>query len=600
VDARLAATAASLSAAVPKAERQTFIARPLSRLSISPSPQNDDELRGPSLLLLFLAGIVLLVASLNVASMMLVRGHARRREIAIRLALGARRRSILGQLFAEGLLLALAGGAAGLLVAAWSTTVLTRSLASLAPVDLVVSPLPDVRVLVATASFCLLSTVLFAVGPAWNLSRPNVAAEIKNGVPDAARGGWRRRLLARRNLPVIGQLGLSLMLLSTAGLFIRSSLRAAALEPGFRLDESVIVEVDPALAGYDPARGKVVLRALVEHFRALPGVRSASLAATVPFGMVSLGRDLQRASDPAGAAGAKPAEAVSARYNIVAEDYFATLGIPLLRGREFASGERGGEAPAVAILDRLAAERLWPHGDALGRSVRLRSRDEERTPAQAVEVVGIVDNVRESLLGEGLQPHVYLPFGPVYQSDMNLHVRLGGGGAAAEARLLAAARREVAAVDGQVSVLAARSLRQHLDGAFDVWVMRIAARMFTLFGLVAVLLAGVGLYGVRAFAVARRTREIGIRMAIGANASDALRLVLREGVSLAAIGLVGGLLLSLALGRVLAGMLYRVGGADPLVLLVAAASLAAVSLLACYVPARRAARIAPMVSLRTE
>ncbi|HXT50427.1 MAG TPA: FtsX-like permease family protein, partial [Thermoanaerobaculia bacterium] len=209
-----------------------------------------------------------------------------------------------------------------------------------------------------------------------------------------------------------------------------------------------------------------------------------------------------------------------------------------------------------------------------------------------------------SLLGEALEPHVYVPFGPMYQSDMNVHVRLAGGPAtgdgAAEARFLAAARGVVRSVDEKLPVLAARSLHRHVEESFDTWVMRTAARLFAVFGVVAMLLAGVGLYGVRAFAVARRSREIGIRMAVGASAGDAVRLFLREGVRLTIVGGAVGLLLSLALGRVLAGMLYRVSGWDPLVLGASTALLAGSALLACWVPARRAAHVAPMTSLRNE
>ena len=208
VDARLAAVAAPMQAGVAADQRQTFLARPLSRLSISTSPQDDDGLRVPAMLLLFLAGVVLLVACLNVANMMLARGTARRREIAIRLALGARRGSVLAQLCTEGALLALLGGAAGLLLAAWGTRTLVRSMSALAPFDLVVSAAPDVRVLAATAAFCLLSTVFFALVPAWDVSRPGVAADLKAGQQEAPRGKLGRGVLARRNLPVLGQLAL--------------------------------------------------------------------------------------------------------------------------------------------------------------------------------------------------------------------------------------------------------------------------------------------------------------------------------------------------------------------------------------------------------
>jgi ABC-type antimicrobial peptide transport system permease subunit len=316
--------------------------------------------------------------------------------------------------------------------------------------------------------------------------------------------------------------------------------------------------------------------------------------------MISLGRRVQRASDPVGdAAGpARQEGVVSADYNIVSEDYFATMGIPVLRGRPFRPAEAAGGTSTAAIVDRLAAEKLWPHGEALGQSIRLLAGDEGKQP-QVVTIVGIVDNVQQHLIGQQETPHVYLPFGPEFQSDVNLHLRLADGGRGA-ARFLAGVRGEVASVDAKVPVLTARTLRQHLDSSFDVWLMRTASRLFALFGAVALVLAAVGLYGVRAFAVARRTREIGIRMAVGASAGDAVRLILREGMALTLLGAGAGLLLSLALGRVLAGMLYRVSGSDPLVLGAAAAVLAGVSLLACYVPARRAARIAPMVSLRND
>ena len=391
------------------------------------------------------------------------------------------------------------------------------------------------------------------------------------------------------------------MLLSTAGLFVRSSLRAARLEPGFALDRGMVVEVDPGLAGYDPVEGRRLVGAVVERFRALPEVESASVAATVPFGMISLGRRVQPASAPVGSGGsggaAKVDAGVACTYNVVGEDYFETLGVPVLAGRAFTANEGGDEKATVAILDRLAAERVFPGGGALGQTVRLIESGDAR-PGALAQVVGIVDNVQESLLGEALEPHVYVPFGPLYQSDMNVHVRLRGS--AAEGRFLAGARGVVRSVDERLPVLAARSLSRHVEESFDTWVMRTAARLFSVFGVVALLLAAVGLYGVRAFAVARRTREIGIRMAVGASAGDAVRLFLREGARLTAVGGAVGLLLSLALGRALAGMLYRVSGWDPLVLVVSLALLAVTSLVACWVPARRAAQVAPMASLRNE
>lgn len=601
-DARLATTAAGIPELASADDPQTLVVRPLSHLSVSTRPRSDAELQTPSILMLFLSGVVLLIASLNVANMMLARGTARRREIAIRLALGASRRALLAQLFTEGLLLAVVGGAAGLALAYWGTGLLVRSLATLAPVDVIVNLAPDLRVLAATMGFCIGSALIFSLTPAWALSRPQLAGDLKAGELDRGSARARGRLVARRNLPVIGQLALSLMLLSVAGLFVRSSLRAAAVTPGFRVDDELLAEVDPSLVGEDAAHGEAEIRAALERLRALPGVESASVAATVPFGMVSLGRAVQRASDPPvdPRDPAGKARLVHLRYNLVERDYFRTLRIPVERGRTFSESESGGgAAPPVVVLDRLAADRLWPQGDAVGRSIRILGDEGGRAPLVA-RVVGIVGNVQERLVGQALSPHVYLPFGQQYQADMTFHLRLSPRGEAGRASLVSEVRRQLRAVDARLPILALRTFRQHLDASFDVWLMRTASRMFSIFGLVAVVLAGVGLYGVRAFAVARRTREIGIRMAIGSSARGALLLVLREGLALTAVGTAIGLALSLALGRLLAGMLYQVSGTDPVVLLGAPLLLGIVSLLACYVPARRAARVQPMVALRAE
>jgi putative ABC transport system permease protein len=245
------------------------------------------------------------------------------------------------------------------------------------------------------------------------------------------------------------------------------------------------------------------------------------------------------------------------------------------------------------VLDRLAASRLWPDGDALGKHIRLDG--EEAGKLREMEVVGIVSNVQERILGGAESPHVYLPFGQEYQSDMHIHLRVGSASG-----MLEGVRREIRQFDAALPVLALKTMQQHLEGSADLWIVRTGATLFSIFGGVALLLAMVGLYGIRSYTVARRTREIGIRMALGATARDTLRLVVREGAALTAIGAAAGLTLSFLLGKVLAGMLYQVSGSDPVVFLAAPAVLSAVSLLACYVPARRAARVDPMVALRYE
>ncbi|MGA7920912.1 MAG: ABC transporter permease [Candidatus Acidiferrales bacterium] len=601
-DALLATAASQLARAYPEDDKdQTFLAQRLPRMGISTEPESDSELMIPAILLLAVAGVVLLIASLNVANMMLARGTTRGKEVAIRLAMGGSRADIVRQLLVEGFLLALAGGVVGLAVTYWSTGALVRSMARLAPIDLVYSAGPDTRVLFATIGFCVLSTILFGLGPAWNLSGSNLFAGLKIGDRADFQANRRRGIFARRNLLVMGQISLSLMLLSAAGLFIRSSVQAARVEPGFRVSGEMLADVDTSLAGYDETRGRETYRAVVDRLQAIPGVESVSLAATVPFGMISLGKTVQRSGDArssvTGSASAAPE--VACRYNIVTGDYFHTMRIPLQRGRAFAAADAGGTKHSVAILDQVAAEKLWPGGDAVGKSVRLVSEGDNE-PAVDAEVVGVVANIQESVIGTQRPPHIYVPFGQAYQSDMNIHLMTSAQDAPAEARLLETVRSEIRAVDPHIPVLALKTLRMHMDSSFDLWIVRTGARMFVIFGGVALLLAAIGLYGVRAYAVGMRTREIGIRMALGARASDALRMILREGIALFGIGAGVGLALSLPVGKILSSLLCRVDSFDPVVLTLAPALLAAVSFVACYIPARRAARLDPMVALRDE
>ena len=600
-DSQLAAVASGMEKAFPAENKdQTFIVHSLSRSSISTNPTSDNEVWIPAVLLLSMAGVVLLIASLNVANMMLARGSARRKEIAIRLALGGARKTIVQQLFTESFLLALAGGAAGLALAYWSTRALMYSLPRLVPIDLVYSAAPDWRILAATMGFCVIGTLLFGLGPAWNLSRPNVVSSLKDGENEDVTSGKRGRLFSRRNVLVMSQVSLSLVLLTSAGLFIRSAQRAANVEPGFSLDHGVLVEVDPSMAGYDEARGRQIYRTLIDRLGSIPGVESASLAGTVPFGMVSLGRDVQRASDapPATADPSSKGTVMSMGFNIISQDYFKTLGIPLLRGRAFAAAETGNTKTAVAILDKAAASKLWPNEEAVGKHIRMILN--EGAKMQDAEVVGVAGSIQDSIFGGQSRGRLYVPFGQEYQADMQIHLKVAVQGDDGEARMLDTIRREIRSVDSRLPVLALKTLHQHLDSSIEMWVVRTGAQMFVIFGGVALLLAMVGLYGVRAYTVARRTREIGIRMALGANAGDTLGMILREGLLVTSIGAAIGLVLSAGVGRLLAGFLYKVSAADPVVFTAAPILLAVISLLACYLPARRAARVDPMVALRYE
>jgi predicted permease len=579
----LAASASRLALAYPAEDKdQTFEVHPLSRMSTSPEPQGDGGLVIPAVLLTSMAGVILLIASLNVANMMLARGTTRGKEISIRLALGGSRGHILRQLFAEGLVLSLLGGTAGLLLAFWGSSALIGSLARIAPVELVYQASPDARVLLATMGFCLLSTLLFGLGPAWRLSGRSILPGLKDS-PEVDASGRPRRLFSRRNLLVLSQIALSLMLLTGAGLFVRSSLEASRLEPGFKLNNQILAEVDPSLAGYNEAQGRKLYRQLLDRLPAVPGVESVAIAATVPFGIVSSATNVRTA------AGAPPVDCAS---NIVSEGYFRTLGITLLRGRPFRAGDGETSAAPVAILDQRAASRLWPSSEAIGKHVLANGAESE--------VVGIVGTVREHIFNGDLRPHIYVPFGQTYQSDMNIHLKVAASDPAAQARLIDAIGRQIRAVDDGLPVFGVKSLHDHLEGSFDLWLVETGTRLFLVFGGVALLLAMIGLYGVQAYAVAMRTREIGIRMALGATTRDALRMVLRDGLKLTLVGTAAGLVLSLGLGRILSSLLYRVSGADAVVLSTAPLLLAAVSLLACYLPARKASRIEPMSALRNE
>jgi predicted permease len=596
-NASLAVVADRMAKAYPGENKdQTFLVHTLSRNSVSTNPPRGNEAAFPAALVISMAGVVLLIASLNVANMMLVRGAARRKEIAIRQSLGAKRGSILQQLLIEGLILAFIGGAAGLALAAGGSSALMQSMARLAPVDLVYNAAPDFRVLLATTGFCVFSAIIFSLGPARIASKASIVNTLKSGETQEKVGiGWAR--FSPRNLLVVGQIALSLTLLTAAGLFIRSARSTQGVEPGFRIENSTLVELDPSLVGYNEARGRQVYREVLDRLRAVPGVESAGMAATVPFGMVSLGKHIQRSSDePQENSKSKESEGLACRFNVVSDDYFTTMEIPLLQGRAFSRNEtENAKADSVVVLDQLAAERLWPGGNAVGQHIRLLASHDSKG-SRAAEVVGIVSGVQEDVFGEGLQPHVYVPFGQEYQADMTIHLKTTAQGA----NFLETLRREVSAVDSRVPVIELRTMRTHLEASFDLWVVQTAARMFSIFGSVALILAMVGLYGLRAYTVARRTREIGIRLALGAKPGDAQRMILREGMVITSVGVFAGLALSLLAGRLLASVLYKVSGVDPLVFLTATAVMGAVSLLACYLPALRASRVDPMVALRYE
>jgi len=605
-DSQLAVVASRMAAAFPSINGdQTFTVGSLSRLSIGNSPEDDTELSIVAGLFMAMAGIVLLIACINLANMLLARGATRHKEFAVRVAIGAGRGRILRQLLAEGLMLAVLGGVAGLFIAYWASNLLAASMNELfvmstMSIDIIIHAAPDYRVLSATAAFCALGTLLFGLGPAWKLSRPDVMASLKEQAGELQEGGRRGKAFGRRNLLVVSQIALSLVLLIAAGLFVRGAVKAADVDPGFSLENGLIVEIDPSLAGYDEARSRDLYRRLHDRLARIPGVETTSVAATVPFGPGSNGRAVRRAEDlpGQGTAGEDGIEAVGATYNVVGTDYFATLGLKIKQGRVFSRSETENDGgPRVAIVDELLAERLWPDEDPLGRQIGF-GRDPADRGTNDMEVVGVVPTIRDDLFASGPEPHVYVPHGQDFQAGMNIHIRTSPMDEAGVAAALQAVRGGIKSIDEQISVMNLNTLDNHIAGSPNLWLVKMGAKMFSLFGALALFLAVVGVYGVKAYTVAQRSREIGIRMALGASTGDTLWLILREGLILTSVGLVLGLVLAAGVARLLTSMLYEVSALDPVAFIVAPVILAAASLLATYLPARRAAGVDPIVALR--
>jgi predicted permease len=618
----LEALAANLEKAYPVEQKdQTFIADRVPRNTVSNRPGADSKIKAIAPLLLGMAAVVLLVACLNLANMLLARGTARRKEIAIRLALGGSRWRIVRQLLTEGFVLALLGGVGGLVLGLWSSDLLVGSMRKLMPLDIVWLTGPNPAILAATFGFCLLGTLLFALGPALKISRNAVITELKEHAgEDVVRRHWK---FLPRNPLVVTQIAFSLALITAAALFIRGAGKAASIDTGLRPGASFLLEVDASLAGYEPKRVQEIYRILNERLAGLPGVENASISSTVPFGMISSDRTVQRAGLHPGP-DAKPASAADglafkASWNSVGANYFSTVGLPV-RGRVFSESEATQPGPNVAIIDEILAKKLWPDGDALGQRIQYAGGNTpadqrgagsatgtrgglggEKKQEETIEIVGIAPVTRHQLF-EFEEPagSIYLPFARGFQSDVSFFVRfrsLASGNEASAADLL---RRTVRDVDPSLPILSLRTFAQHLDSNLDLWLVRAGAALFSIFGALALGLAVVGLYGVKSYSVARRTREIGIRMALGAQAGAVLKMIMREGSIMLVSGIAIGLLLAIATARILSGILYGVGALDPVAFTVAPLVLAIAALIATWLPARRATQINPIQALRAE
>jgi predicted permease len=471
--------------------------------------------------------------------------------------------------------------------------VLAASLTGALPIAIEYVGTPDLRVLAATLAFAIASTMMFGLWPAWRLAGTDVVQELKQQVGESA-AGRRRRWLSMRDALVVGQVALSLALLTAGGLFVRSAMDAASAEPGYRFENGIVASIDPGMAGYDQARGRQIYDRLLDDVRALPGVRAASVAALISYGDVTDSETVRR---PGTTGDAGRSRAVS---NTVGADYFAALELPVLRGREFTRAEEASpEGAKVAIIDEPLAQKLFAGEDPLG--MQLAFIEDDGTPkGEPVQIVGIVPGTRHDLYDREPVAHVYRPFGQHYQSMMILHVKHAGGGPAADTAVLEAVRNTIKSVDDRLPLLWLRTLDDYREASLALWLARVGARLFSIFGLLALFLAVVGIYGVKAYLVTLRTREVGIRMALGASRRAVLWLMLRDSLRLTGIGVAIGLGLAGLIASAVARIVFRASPFDPLVFGCAVALITAAAAGATYLPARRATRVEPFAALRTD
>ncbi len=574
-----------------------------SRFSLSTQPEDDGPITLIATLLTAMAGAVLLIACLNLANMLLARATSRSKEIAVRLAVGASRWRIVRQLLCEGFLLALCGGAIGLVLSAWCNDLLLQQLRSLLAsinFSFVVKLRPDAVVLSVTFLFCLLATMLFSLGPALKSTKADLVNDLKQQVGEPARVGRFNRFFAPRHISVMAQIALSLMLLFAAGLFFRGALKAAGLNPGFVAAGDLISEFDFTLVKKKPAESRRLIFAMAERARELPGVTASAVGTMLPYADFTNTRRILRTKDTMPNDPKAPDPSVNSLYTAITTGYFDALGVKLLRGRDFTQGEcESKDSRRVAIIDEEMAKKLFPNEDAIGQHVRYTQAPKDGAPND-LEIIGIVSKHRHDIQNDSIVCRLFVPLAQGYNGQTYLHVRLNTRDRHVVVAIMPTLRQALREIDPDLPLLQMTPYVDLMEKSPNLWIVKLGAMLFGAFGCIALLLAVVGVYGVKAYAVACRTREIGIRMALGAHRKDVFALIMRQGAMQTALAVSVGLLLSLAAGRVLSQILYGVSSTDPFALITSSLMLAAAALLACFLPARRATYVNPITALRTE
>ncbi|HEU4930624.1 MAG TPA: ABC transporter permease [Pyrinomonadaceae bacterium] len=586
----LAVIAKQLEEAYPQTNRNRGIS--ISALRGTDDPATSQQLSSVARLLMAVVGIVLLIACANVANLLLARSSSRTKEIAVRLAIGATRGRIVRQLLTEGVLLAILGGVAGLLLAWWTT----RSLAAAPPPTGALPINPqfsiDLRVLLFTSGLSLLAGIVFGLAPALRASRPALIPALKD---DAAAFFERTRTFSLKNLLVVMQVALSVVLLIAAGLFLRSLRQAQTIDPAFDSEKVVTLPLNINLLRYTRPQGRQFYTQVTERVEAIPGVESASVARIAAVsGNTSVrslliegrtGSDNQFRSDGAGPAAS---DNTSVNANVIGPRYFQTMGIPLLQGRDF-NAQDTEDHPRVVIVNEAFVRRHFPNEDAIGKRLSFSGPE-----GPWREIVGVVRTSKYFSLGEAPTPVAYSPLSQNHETGMTLHVR-----ASVDPTTIAGAiRNEVQSLEKNLPLGNPERMSDRV--ANSLYAPRMGAILLAVFGGLALLLASIGLYGVMSFSVSRRTRELGIRVALGAGPGEVFRLVLRQGMTLVIAGVVIGLIAAVIVTRLLASFLYGVSTTDALTFTAVPVLLCLIALLACYLPARRATKVEPLIALRYE
>ncbi len=573
-DADLKTIAAALEKEYPDANQgQTVTLQPLTEAAIATN-QRQGLLFG-SVMLMAIVGFVLLIACSNVANLLLARAAVRRQEIAVRMALGASRWRLVRQLLTESVLLGLFSGILGFFFGYGGCQLLW----SFRPAEFaknLVDPHLNANVFVFVLAVAIFTGLIFGIAPALRSSRTPIVQALKEEARTAGRSVGRVNLA---NSLLVGQVAVSLVLLITSALFLRSVQRKYLITPGFETKNLTVFLLYPGQLGYDRTRTQQFYKDARDRLATVPGVDSVSWAANLPlFGRAQTGVTIE------GREQRKKSEAISSVINTIDLDYFSTIGIPLLNGRDFNQDDREGAAP-VAIINDTMAGRYWPNQDPLGKRLQLPGQKELR------QIVGVVKTANYQTLGEAPQSCVYVPLRQNYSESMVLYVKTEHD----PSQMSTSVQSEIRNIDPALPIDDIRTGTKVIEQA--LWGAKMGVGLLGVFGFLALGLASIGLYGIMAYSVNQRRREIGIRMALGAGQASVLRLILRQGMTLVVSGVALGMILSILLGHALSKFLYGVGASDPASLGGASLVLLTVAMVACYLPARRASQMDPLVAL---